>query len=219
VGSNRDTRARLLAAAGELFAERGYHGTKIRDIAARARVNVAAGNYHYGSKKALYLEVLRAQFAEVRALLRRRGAEAPGPAGPRLSRAELVRLLHARVRAMLDLLIGPPPSRHGALVLREMSDPTEALPVIVDEFIRPRLEELEAIIARLEPGLAGDVLRRCALSVVAQAYFYRATMPALLLMRGQRRYPRDFAADVAAHVTAFSLGGMARVVGRRGRAR
>ncbi len=209
-----DTRARLLAAAGELFAERGYAGTKMRDIAARARVNVAAGNYHYGSKKALYLAVLRAHFAEVQALLRRRGAEAPEA---RLPRAELIRRLRARVRAMLDLLIGPPPSRHGALMLREMADPTEALAVVVDEFIRPRLEELEAIIARLEPRLAGEALRRCALSVVAQAVFYRTTMPALLFMRGERSYPRTLAAALADHVTEFSLGGMARVAARRRR--
>src|SRR5579884_3064749 len=194
MGSDGDTRARLLAAAGELFAERGYAGTKMRDIAARARVNVAAGNYHYGSKKALYLAVLRAHFAEVQALLRRRGAEAPEA---RLPRAELIRRLRARVRAMLDLLIGPPPSRHGALMLREMADPTEALAVVVDEFIRPRLEELEAIIAR--------------------PVFYRTTMPALLFMRGERSYPRTLAAALADHVTEFSLGGMARVAARRRR--
>src|SRR5438093_10487526 len=70
----RATKDRLLTAAAALFAEHGFHGTKIRDIAARARVNVAAGNYHYGSKKALYLAVLRAQFAEIRARLAARGA-------------------------------------------------------------------------------------------------------------------------------------------------
>ena len=42
----RATKHRLLAAATELFAEHGFHGTTIRDIAARAGVNVAAGNYH-----------------------------------------------------------------------------------------------------------------------------------------------------------------------------
>jgi len=69
-----DTRERLIAAASQLFAERGFHGTKARDIATRAGVNLAAGNYHYGSKKTLYLEVLRAQFAETRALLEATGA-------------------------------------------------------------------------------------------------------------------------------------------------
>lgn len=71
--SDANTRQRLIAAASELFAERGFHGTTARDIARRARVNLAAGHYHCGSKKELYLEVLREQFATIRAVLARRG--------------------------------------------------------------------------------------------------------------------------------------------------
>ena len=71
----RDTKDRLVAAATTLFAERGFHGTTVRDIAELADANVAAGNYHYGSKKALYLEVLREQFAGIRANIRAGGAE------------------------------------------------------------------------------------------------------------------------------------------------
>src|SRR5256885_3785765 len=43
----------------------------------------------------------------------------------------LVDLLRARIKVMLDLLIGPPPGLHGTLMQREMCDPSEALPVIV----------------------------------------------------------------------------------------
>jgi len=106
---------RLLAAASTLFAERGFHGTTVREIAERAGANVAAGNYHYGSKKALYLEVFRAQFAQIRTALAERGAvRAPGELD-RLSRPALVRLLRSRVQIMLDRLLGPPPGLHGAL--------------------------------------------------------------------------------------------------------
>ena len=65
----QDTRARLLEAAVGLFAERGFHGTGVREIALRAGVNVASANYHFGSKEELYLEVLRGHFAAVRARL------------------------------------------------------------------------------------------------------------------------------------------------------
>ena len=94
----RDTKDRLVAAATTLFAERGFHGTTVRDIAERAGANVAAGNYHYGSKKALYLEVLRAQFAEVRALLDAQGANPAPAAFARLDRDALTRILRTRVR-------------------------------------------------------------------------------------------------------------------------
>jgi AcrR family transcriptional regulator len=212
VGATKD---RLLAAASELFAERGFHGTTVRDIAARAGVNVAAGNYHYGSKKALYLQVLRAQFAETRAVLRARGASPEGQL-VRRSRRELVALLRARVNVMLDLLIGPPPGLHGTLMQREMCDPSEALPVIVEEFIGPMLGEMREIVGHLEPRLDRSAVERCVFSITGQALFYRFTMPATLRMLEVPAYPRGFSSRLARHITEFSLGGIERVAtGRR----
>jgi len=217
--SARATKDRLLSAAAALFAERGFHGTKIRDIAARAKVNLAAGHYHYGSKKALYLAVLRAQFAEIRAILAARGAtRSPGELA-RLGRRELVELLRARVKVMLEMLLGPPPGLHGTLMQREMCDPSEALPVIVDEFIRPVMREMEEIVAQLVPGLGRKTVERCAISVAAQAYFYRSVMPAMLLMLGEPAYPRGFGRELADHVAEFSLGGMEHLAAAPRRAR
>jgi|SRR5271169_5833832 len=56
------TRDRIMKAAERLFAERGYDGTSIRAIVAKARVNQAAINYHFEGKDGLYREVLRAAF-------------------------------------------------------------------------------------------------------------------------------------------------------------
>lgn len=56
------TRERILKAAERLFAERGYDGTSIRAIVAKARVNQAAINYHFDGKDGLYREVLRIAF-------------------------------------------------------------------------------------------------------------------------------------------------------------
>jgi AcrR family transcriptional regulator len=206
---------RLLAAATELFARQGFAGTSIRDIAARAGANVAAGHYHYGSKDGLYLQVLRAQFAQVRASLERRGATRSRPALRTASRAELIGLLSARVTAMLELLLGPPPQPHGALLLREMSDPTDALPIIVGEFIRPQMQEMEAIVRRLAPAMGHAAVRRVVLSIVGQVLFYRFTLPAMLLVLGRRAYPRGFPRRIARHITLFSLGGLERLAPAR----
>lgn len=51
--SQTDTVDRILDAAEALFAERGFAETSLRTITGRARVNLAAVNYHFGSKKAL----------------------------------------------------------------------------------------------------------------------------------------------------------------------
>jgi len=215
--TRQDTKTRLVRAASALFAERGFNGTTVRDIAQRAAANVAAGNYHYGSKKALYLEVLRAQFAQVRAQLEALGASPQPKELARLDRPALIRVLHARVRVMLEMLIGPPVGLHGTLMQREMADPSEALPVIVDEFIAPMVGEMQAIVARLVPGLDRATVERCVYSIVGQGLFYRSTMPALLLMMGATEYPRGFAMALTDHIVEFSLGGMERLAARRRR--
>jgi TetR/AcrR family transcriptional regulator, regulator of cefoperazone and chloramphenicol sensitivity len=215
----RDTKTRLVAAAAALFAERGFHGTKIRDIATRAGVNVAAGHYHFGSKRDLYLEVLRAEFAQIRSVLARRGAALPPEGLDGLARPALAELIRARAKVMLDLLIGPPPGLHGTLMQREMCDPSAALPVIVEEFVQPMVEEMEEIVAHLEPGLGRTALRRTVFSIMAQAIFYRFTMPATLHMMRARAYPKGLAAELAAHIAEFSLGGIERVAAAGGRGR
>jgi AcrR family transcriptional regulator len=56
------TRERIMKAAERLFADRGYDGTSIRAIVAKARVNQAAINYHFSGKEGLYREILRGAF-------------------------------------------------------------------------------------------------------------------------------------------------------------
>ncbi len=54
-----DTRERILDAAERLFMAHGFEGTSMRQITGDASVNLAAVNYHFGSKEALMREVFR----------------------------------------------------------------------------------------------------------------------------------------------------------------
>jgi AcrR family transcriptional regulator len=54
-----DTRLRIIAAAEALFMELGFDTTTMRQITGKAGVNLAAVNYHFGSKEALIEEVFR----------------------------------------------------------------------------------------------------------------------------------------------------------------
>jgi TetR/AcrR family transcriptional regulator len=58
-GVARDSRAAIFRAAAIEFSDRGYDAAGTDRIAARARVNKAMLYYHFGSKRALYLEVVR----------------------------------------------------------------------------------------------------------------------------------------------------------------
>jgi AcrR family transcriptional regulator len=52
------TTDRLFLTARRLFAERGYAATSVRDITSRAKANLGAVTYHYGSKEGLYQAIL-----------------------------------------------------------------------------------------------------------------------------------------------------------------
>jgi AcrR family transcriptional regulator len=59
------TRHAIIKAAVALFAEKGFEGTGVRDIVAKAGVNQAAINYHFKGKDGLYLEVLKTAFGRL----------------------------------------------------------------------------------------------------------------------------------------------------------
>ena len=58
----QDTRERLLEAAAEVFSEHGYRNGRVREICERAEANIAAVNYHFGSKRKLYEQALHHAF-------------------------------------------------------------------------------------------------------------------------------------------------------------
>ncbi len=52
------TKTKILNAAELLFADKGFNGTSLREITSQAEVNLAAVNYHFGSKKELIKAVM-----------------------------------------------------------------------------------------------------------------------------------------------------------------
>ena len=61
------TKQRILGAAEDLFARRGFAGASLRQVTAAAKVNLAAVNYHFGSKDRLIEEVFRRRLDELNA--------------------------------------------------------------------------------------------------------------------------------------------------------
>src|SRR5437762_11351711 len=60
-----DTRSRILDGAEELFGERGLDRVSIRDITRKAKANLAAINYHFGSKEDLIAAVFERRVVPV----------------------------------------------------------------------------------------------------------------------------------------------------------
>lgn len=92
------TRTRILDAAERLFAERGFAGASLRDITAEAQVNLAAVNYHFGSKDELFLQVVLRRLEPVN----RRRLELLEEAGQRPGGARLEDVARAFVRPVVE---------------------------------------------------------------------------------------------------------------------
>lgn len=54
-----ETQIKIIEAAEIEFANHGFEGASVRDITSRAEVNIAAINYHFGSKADLFIEMIR----------------------------------------------------------------------------------------------------------------------------------------------------------------
>jgi AcrR family transcriptional regulator len=197
--SNRETRLRLLEAAGEIFAEFGFHRATVRDICSRAEANVAAVNYHFGDKEKLYVAVLQHWLGEaLRKYPPDGGLPATAPADDRLK---------AFVRSWLFRMLGQGmPAWHGKLMAREMSEPTAAFDHIMSETVRPIWQRLTGIVAELLHTTPEDVATRdCANSIAGQCCFYRHAQEVI-----HRLYPSQGCSPpeiehLADHITQFSL--------------
>src|SRR5690349_6704624 len=127
--STDGARERILEAALDLFGERGLTGTTVRDIAARAKVNVAAISYHFGGKDELYRAVAGTVIASIEARVRSRVAHLldKPPAGP----AEALAALEELAATMIDVIVGPEEMRRVArFIIREQMQPTFAFEIL-----------------------------------------------------------------------------------------
>ncbi len=194
------TRDRLLRVAAEEFAAKGFQEATVAEICRKAEANIAAINYHFGGKEALYQETWRQAH---RAML-----EAVPPDGGVAATAPAAQRLRGRLRAMLQRGMHPD-DREFRIMDREMVNPTGLLAQVVHDSIEPLRRATESIVLELLGGNADErTVRLCGASVIG---------PCLFVMRG-RRLGRHVDAppsggttevdELADHFTAFALAGI-----------
>ena len=105
----------LLDAAGEIFAEKGLEQATVREICGKAGLNIAAVNYYFRDKKALYVEAVKL-------------AHCTGGQMPQFEVREGAppeQLLEAFIRQMMGMMLDDVrPTWHLELMMREMARPT-----------------------------------------------------------------------------------------------
>jgi len=196
--ATEQTRARLLDAAREVFSQHGFQGATVREICRRAEANVAAVNYHFGSKDGLLAEALN--FAPLKAM-QLANIEVGG--APEMRLRLFVRDF---MLMLLDETNGSLPCR---IMARELADPTPALDKIVREAIAPLHEFLGELLREIAGEKTGEAeLRRCVHSILGQCLYYRHSHPVLQRLHPRLRYDQKEIAAIARHIADFSLAGI-----------
>ncbi|MFC3071570.1 TetR/AcrR family transcriptional regulator [Shinella pollutisoli] len=189
---------RILDAAGELFASIGLAETTNKMIAAKAEVDLASINYHFGSRNGLYQAVLveaHRRLVSIESLQQLVSTDLPA---------------REKLRLLIEMLVESATLDHGwhARVLsREFLSPTSNLQALQRSEIPGKFPFVLAILAEITAIPSGDpALLRCLISVVAPC--------AMLLVVGRnvsaladeiRHMPRE---DLVEHLYSFAIAGL-----------
>jgi AcrR family transcriptional regulator len=138
--ASQDTRRRLLLAAGEIFAERGFHAATIKQITDRAGASLASVNYHFRDKAELYTAVLRRIGEEAREIIPP-DEELHGDAATRFRQFIQWYCVKSMGRNR--------PVWERILLAREMIEPTTAFYSLLESVFQPLNEKLSGLIAEL----------------------------------------------------------------------
>ena len=209
-----DARARLIDAAIKLFAEKGYEGTSVRDLATAAGVNVAAVSYHFGSKDALYTEALRSCLAPC-GEMRERMQKHLDAALKNRSRKSAEEALRGCIQNFLEVLVSPA-AKHSHLVMREQSEGKQRFEPVIREFFQPVGSILREVILMLAPGLPEMRVFMVISGIIGQClHIYKARVSYRVLAGVDSHSPEyiEMASKHIAHLTALGLRGLEREKG------
>jgi TetR/AcrR family transcriptional regulator, regulator of cefoperazone and chloramphenicol sensitivity len=186
----RSVQDRLLEAAEELFCQRGYNETSVRDIAAGAGCNVASVNYYFGGKDNLYVEIWRRRLASMRE--------------SRLISIEKVMSASGKPH-LEDLLIdGSSHCRFINLMAREMIDPHLPQDMYFQEMVSPVLEALSQALRKICPWLNESNVTLVIFSIIGQLLMHTVCVRGMFEGSRHADLSRMDLDRIVAHVVEFS---------------
>jgi AcrR family transcriptional regulator len=157
--SQPDTRQRLLDAAEHLFSREGFHNTSLRTITAGAGVNVAAVNYHFGSKEALLEAVLDRRLVPLNNLRRNQLEGVRDEARSQGRRPETREVLRAFIEpAFRFRASGAGADAFMALAGRAIAEPDDTLRNLFGLHMEPVFSLLLEVLGAALPSLSRETL-------------------------------------------------------------
>ena len=177
------TRAALIRAALRLFGRQGFEGTSTREIAALAKANIGSIAYHFGGK-----EGLRAACANY--IVETIGGIAGAAMAEGAGVARGAEAAHDRLNSVLEAMVGfivarPEAGELVQFVLRELSQPSEALDIIYEGVFEPVHNRLCRIWAEATGEDAeGERTKITVFTMIGQVIYFRIAGPAVMRRMG-----------------------------------
>ena len=206
-----ETRTRILDAAEELFMQHGFEATSMRQLTAQAGANLAAVNYHFGSKDALIEAVFRrrldamnaARIAELDRMEKQEkdsGGRGPSP------RQIIGAFVGVSLRMIEDSKSG---GRNFIRLLgRTYTDPQKPIRALIGQLYAPAMERFKAAFERALPQMPRDeLIWRMHFMFGTLAYTLAAT-DTVQLIAGCKPEDRYDAALLEARLSAFLQAGL-----------
>jgi len=209
-----ETRAKIVAAALEVFGTYGFAGASTRLLADKAGVNLPALQYYFDGKQGVYLACAEhiAQRLEARLgpimkdVAHVLASEAP-------SRERLLAMLHGFLDTYADLIVGEQREAESwvLFIIREQAHPTKAFDIIFDRVLHRAVRTCAALVGPLLDLPPGDpkVLTR-AFAFIGQVLFFRTAREAVLRVQGWPDFRGDrftFVKSVLREQVTAALGG------------
>jgi AcrR family transcriptional regulator len=194
-----EARAKILAAAEQLFAEHGFAGVGVRQIAAAAGVNGAMIHYYFGNKESLYSAIIENAAATVRGLI----AEAI------TSATTLEERLTRFVKAYAGYLFGHP---HLARILsREMLAGGKHIMEIIPKYATTNYGMLrEAMAEGIRSGELRDIdVDLAPISLIGMIIVFQLIRPLIAIGLGKIQFDDRFIERLAVHTVNLFLNGAA----------
>ncbi|HJV64622.1 MAG TPA: CerR family C-terminal domain-containing protein [Geomonas sp.] len=192
---------KLLAAAGDVFMEKGFRDATVAEICARAGANVSAVNYHFGSKEALYQESWRHSFQQsLQAYPVDGGIGETAPAEERL-RGQLTALIQR---------IADENNKDFFIAQMELAKPSGLLQEVMrTELIPMRQQTLALVRELLGPEASEQQVHYCEISIISMCVH-----PMVMQRIAKRTRDKGMPAMIddingfADHVVKFALAGI-----------
>ena len=202
-----ETRTRILDAAEELFMHHGFGGTSMRLLTGKAGVNLAAVNYHFGSKDALIEAVFRRRLDPMNTA--RIGAlDALEATGRTLAPEAIIRAFIGETLRMVE--DGRSGGRNFIRLLgRSYTEPSKAIRVLIGQLYAPAMERYKAAFERALPQMPREELVWRMHFMFGTLSYTLAATDAVQLIAGCKPEDRHDARLLEERLTAFLAAGLA----------